>query len=143
MRARRADDLLRLPVRLRGIQLGHPCELLLDLAAERAVGFEIVCGDEERRFLPLATATLRDDEIALTSALMLLEEGELAFYRDRTTALSALRGLEVERDGRAVGRLADVLVGDDGTLAGALVEVDGAVEQVAAAGLRPRAASAA
>jgi hypothetical protein len=143
MGARRGDDLLRLPVRLRGIQLGRPYELLIDLAAERAVGFEIVCGDEERRFLPLATATLRDDEIALGSALTLLEEGELAFYRDRASALSSLRGMQVERDGRPLGRLVDVLVGDGGTLAGALVEVGGAVEEVAAAGLRPRAASAA
>ena len=143
MRGRPGEALLRLPVRLRGIQLGRPRDLLVDLAAERAVGLEIVCGDEVRRFLPLATATLRDDEIAVGSALMLLEEAELAFYRDRADALSGLRGLELERDGRPVGRLSDVVVGEGGTLEGVLVERDGAVEQLDAAGLRPRAASAA
>lgn len=143
MRGRPGEELLRLPVRVRGIQLGRPRELLVDLAARRVVGLEIVCGDEERRFVPLATATLRDDEIAVSSALTLLEEGELAFYRDRASTLSALRGMELERGRRPIGRLADVLVGEGGALVGVLVEVDGSVEEVDAAGLRLRAASAA
>jgi hypothetical protein len=143
MRARPGAALLRLPVRLRGIQLGRPRELLVDLAAERAVGLEIVCGDEARRFLPLSTATVHDDEIAVGSALLLLEEAELAFYRERADSLSSLQGLELERDGRPVGRLRDVVVGEGGALEGVLLEQDGAVEQVGASGLRPRAASAA
>jgi hypothetical protein len=136
-------ELLRLPVRLRGIQLGRPAELLVDLQAERALGLEVVCGDEVRRFLPFATATLHDDEIAVSSALTLLDEAELAFYRDRAGTLSGLRGRELERDGRPVGRLHDVVVGDGGELAGVLVEADGELEQVDAGGLRPRKASAA
>lgn len=127
MRGRPAEELLRLPVRLHGIQLGRPVDLILDLHGGRALGLDVLCGDDVHRFLPLAAASVGDSEISVTSALTLLEEAELAFYRDRASALSALRGTELERDGVAVGRLRDVVVGLGGTLEALLLEQEGEV----------------
>jgi hypothetical protein len=70
----------------------------------------------------------------------MLEEAELAFYRDRASTLTGLRGAELERGGRPVGRLRDVVVGDGGALESVLVD-DG--EPVSPAGLRRATASAA
>ena len=56
---------------------------------------------------------------------MLLEEDELAFYRTRAVALASLRGRVVERGGRPVGTLKDVVVASDGVLAEAIVDLDG------------------
>ena len=36
--------------------------------------------------------------------------GELAFYRGRSHTLRSLRGSEIERDGEALGLLADVVI---------------------------------
>ena len=58
-----AESLLRLPVRVRGIELGRPVDLVLDRERTRVLGFEVLCGDEERRFLPLAVATIRESEL--------------------------------------------------------------------------------
>src|SRR3954454_15221602 len=110
MRARSAQELLALPVRLRGIQLGRPAELIVDLAAGRAHGFDVLCGDEVHRFLPFAAVTPAADELAVSSVLAMLEERELAFYRDRACSFGALRGADRARHGEPVGRLADVLV---------------------------------
>jgi hypothetical protein len=90
MRGRSAADLLSLPVRLNGIQLGRPVEALVDATSDRVVGFEVICGDESRRFLPFAVAEIRDDELALTSALMLIDERDLGFYRRRSRRLADL-----------------------------------------------------
>jgi sporulation protein YlmC with PRC-barrel domain len=116
------DELLRLPVRLHGIQLGTPTDVILDLDAERAIGLEVRCGDDVHRFLPLATANLGPGEIAVHSALILLEEPELAFYRERGTTLRSLRGLAVDRAGVRVGRCADVVLGDGGAIEALLVD---------------------
>jgi hypothetical protein len=140
MRGRPAEELLALPVRLRGIQLGRPADLIVDLASGRAHGFDVLCGDEVHRFLPFAAVTPRTDELAVSSALTMLEERELAFYRDRAATLGGLRGAALERDGVPVGRLRDVIVAEDGTLESVLVD-DG--ETVSAEGLRLATASAA
>ena len=92
MRELTGAELLALPVRLHGIQLGRPVDLLLDRDTLRTVGLDVLCGDEVHRFLPLPTASVSDDEIAILSPLVLLEEDELHFYRSKTFALSALRG---------------------------------------------------
>lgn len=129
MRGRPAEELLQLPVRLHGIQLGRPTDLILDLHAERALGLDVLCGDEVHRFLPLAAATVDDAEIVVTSALTLLEEAELAFYRDRASVLSALRGSTLVRDGHRIGRLRDVVV-SGGRLEAVVVEDDDGELQV-------------
>ena len=122
MRERTGDELLGLPVRLHGLQLGRPVDLLLDPDAHRAVGLDLLCGDEVHRFLPLQTAVVGDEEIRILSAFVLLEQRELEFYRSRTLALSRLRGHPIERHGRKVGLLQDVVVAEDGHLVAAIVE---------------------
>lgn len=121
MRERTADELLRLPVRLHGIQVGRPVDLLLDPEAQRAVGLDLLCGDEVHRFLPMPTAAVGREEIRILSPFVLLEQHELDFYRSRTLALGGLRGRPVERKGRNLGALQDVVVAADGQLVAAIV----------------------
>jgi hypothetical protein len=123
MSERTGDELLALPVRLHGIQLGRPVDLLLDRDAERAVGLDVLCGDEVHRFLPLPTAAVCRDEIRILSPFVLLEQRELDFYRSRTLALSRLRGGAVEeQNGPQLGPLRDVVVADDGRVLAAIVD---------------------
>jgi len=99
---RRARDVLSLPVRLHGIQLGRPVDALVDERADRLLGFEVICGDETRRFLPFAVVELRADEIALESALTLIDERDLDFYRRRSRRLSDVGYAEPWIDDRGV-----------------------------------------
>jgi hypothetical protein len=82
-----ASDVLQLPVRMHGIHLGEPVDVLLHGQADRVLGFEIACGDGLRRFLPFAVAELRADEIAIESALTLIDERDLEYYRRRARSL--------------------------------------------------------
>jgi hypothetical protein len=107
MRARRVSELLALPVRSHGIQLARPVDVLLDATSDRAVGLEVLCRDGARRFLPLPAADVRADEIAVESALILLDERNLDFYRERTRRLCD-------------AGFADPIVGDDGIVYEAL-----------------------
>jgi hypothetical protein len=88
MTGRAASELLSLPVRMHGIQLGTPVEALLDARADRLLGFEILCGDGARRFLPFAVARVQADEIALESALTLIDERDLDYYRRNSRPLA-------------------------------------------------------
>jgi hypothetical protein len=81
MRGRGAAAVLGLPVRLHGIQLGRPVEVFVDRHEDRVVGFEVVCGDGAHRFLPFAFARLAATEITVDSALTLIDETDLDFYR--------------------------------------------------------------
>jgi hypothetical protein len=58
MRELSGDALLALPVRLHGIQLGRPVDLLLDREAVRVVGLDVRCGDEEHCPLTARSASL-------------------------------------------------------------------------------------
>jgi hypothetical protein len=118
----RADRLLALPVRLHGIPVGRPVDLLLDLHERKAVGLDVLCGDEVHRFLPLQTAVVSAEEIGIRSPFLLLEEDELAFYRARTVPLSALRGMMVRRGERERGTLDDVVVGSNGSVDAVVVD---------------------
>jgi hypothetical protein len=143
---RSAEDLLALTVRLHGIALGRPVDLFLDRDDLRAVGLDVLCGDDEHRFLPLAAATLRDDGIAITSPLVLLEEAQLDFYRSRTFSLSSLRGRAVRRRDRDVGVLRNLRLNPDFTPAAVVVEVDGRERELPVDGsirFDPRSRSAA
>jgi hypothetical protein len=94
-------DLLALPVRMHGIHLGRPIDVLLDADGERVVGFELLCGDGAHRFLPFAVADVREAEIAVASALTLLDERDLDYYRERTRRLGDLGLAEpwIDEDG--------------------------------------------
>ena len=128
MGSRSGIELLQLPVQLHNIRLGRPVDLLLDPSGRRAIGFVVLCGDEGLRFLAYAAAEPRDDEIAVPSALLLLEDVE--FYRERSRSLRALLGAPVAREGREAGPLHDLVVARDGSVESLLVAEDGAVSEV-------------
>jgi hypothetical protein len=119
------DEVLALPVRLHGVELGRPVDVLLDRETLRVVGLDLLCGDEVHRFLPLPTAAIGDDALTIHSPLVLLEADQLDFYRSRAFVLSSLRGRAVLRKGRAAGRLRDVVFAGDGELLAVVVEPGG------------------
>lgn len=108
--------MLSLPLRLHGIELGRPVDLLLDRESLRVVGLDVLCGDEVHRFLPLPTAAVGDDGLTIHSPLVLLEEDELGFYLARAFTLTSLRGKQ------SVGVLDDVVFAPDGALLAVLLE---------------------
>lgn len=103
MNGRRAAELLALPVRMHGIQLGRPVDALVDPQDDRLLGLELICGDGTHRFLPFSIARVRADEIEVSSALALIDERQLDYYR---------------RNSRRLGDvgLADPWVDDDGVV---------------------------
>jgi hypothetical protein len=103
---RRAEELLNLPVRVRGIDLGRPVDLIVDRERTRALGFDVLCGDAAHRFLPFAVANVREDEIEIFTPLVLLDFGQVGFYREQAASLREQNG-----------ELREVLVEDDGALA--------------------------
>ncbi|HYZ76257.1 MAG TPA: PRC-barrel domain-containing protein [Gaiellaceae bacterium] len=105
-------DLLALPVRTQGIELGRSVEVVLDLEAGRVLGLEVRCGDGVDRFVPLVAARLHAGEITLASPLTLLDE--VAFYRARGRTLGSLRGAEVTSTAGPLGSLRDVVFGAGG-----------------------------
>src|SRR2546423_8993900 len=108
------DGLVALPVRLHGIELGRPVDVLLDREALRAGGLDVLCGDGVHRFLPLTTASIGADALTIYSPLVLLEEDQLDFYPSRAFAVSSLRGQAVTRSERIVGKLHDVVLAAGG-----------------------------
>ena len=134
MGSRSATELLLLPVQLREIRLGRPVDLLLDAEAWRVLGFVVLCGDESRRFLALPAADLRQDEIAVPSALLLLEDVE--FYRGRSRSFRALLSRTVVQGTREAGKLRDLLLAPDGAVAALMVEQGGALRELEPAGVR-------
>ncbi|HVU75967.1 MAG TPA: hypothetical protein VHC67_00195 [Gaiellaceae bacterium] len=100
-RGRPAGELLRLPVRLHGIQLGRPLDAFVAADANRVLGFEVLCGDEATRFLPFAVARIGDEEISIDSALTLIDERDVEFYARRSRRLTTLGFAEpwVDEDG--------------------------------------------
>ena len=132
MRARAATELLQLPVQLHGIRLGRPVDLLLDPESWRALGFVVLCGDDVERFLIFGGGDLHEDEVAVPSALLLLEDVD--FYRDRSRSLRALLGRAVVREGRERGELDDLLLRTDGIVEALMVERDEALHKVEPAG---------
>jgi hypothetical protein len=111
-----ADQLLRLPVRVRGIDIGNAVDMIVDTDGWRALGLDVLCRDDEHRFLPLTAAVLHPGEISVSSALTLLAEGELGFYRRRASSLRALRAQPVLQGRRNVGVLDDIVVSPDGRI---------------------------
>ena len=98
-----AGELLRLPVRTNGIEIGRPVDLIVDPLGNRVLGFDVLCRDESHRFLPLTAALIDDEQIAVGSPLLLLAEDQLDFYRTRGKSLRelvpVLDGVTVDADG--------------------------------------------
>jgi uncharacterized protein YrrD len=128
MGMRHVGDLLRLPVRHNGIELGRPVDVLLDLDAGRVLGLEVRCPDDAHRFVPLGAARLAPDATEVASPLALLDD--VAFYRSRGAAFRELRGATVD-DGRVTsGTLADVVLSDGGTMDFLVVETTSGLRRV-------------
>ncbi|HZD87880.1 MAG TPA: hypothetical protein VE088_07735 [Gaiellaceae bacterium] len=140
MGSRSATELLQLAVRLHGIRLGQPTDLLLDVAEWRALGLVVLCGDAVERFLAFAAAETRADEIAVGSALLLLEDVD--FYRARSRSLRGLLGGTAERAGRELGAVRDLVLAPDGAVEVLVVERDGRRRTSAAEGVTVAAARA-
>jgi hypothetical protein len=134
MGSRSAIELLLLPVRLQELRLGRPVDVLLDADAWRVIGFVVLCGDESQRFLVYAAADPRENEIAVGSALLLLDDVD--FYRGRSRSLRALLGGTVANAQHELGVLRDLLIAPDGTVSALMVEQDGAMREVEPAGMR-------
>ena len=83
MRGLSADALLHLPVRLNGIDVGRPVDVIMAPALDRALGLDILCGDSAHRFLPLSAARIARDELTLTS----LRAGRLMAFMFPTVML--------------------------------------------------------
>jgi hypothetical protein len=137
------EAILSLPVRLHGIELGQPVDLLLDRESLRVAGVDVLCGDEVHRFLPLPTALVGDDALAIHSPLVLLEKDELGFYLARAFSLKALRGKAVTRRQRGVGTLRDVVFAVDGTLVALVLDSGERVAYDSALDIAPERRSAA
>src|SRR5689334_24978877 len=133
MGAYSADAALQLPVQLHGIKLGRPVDLLIELDTWHVVGFVVRCGDDTTRFLPYGACQVGDEEIAVASALMLLED--VGFYTSRSTSFRSLLGGAVTRNGRTAGTLRDLLLGS-GTVEALAIEQGESVVRVPAPGSR-------
>ena len=133
MGTRSATELLQLPVRLHGIRLGRPVDLLVDCTEWRALGFVVLCGDESLRFLVFAGATPRNDALEVASAFLLLED--LGFYRERSRSLRGLLGGPVANGGSELGELRDLRISSDGNVESLVVEGDDGVREVRSAGV--------
>jgi hypothetical protein len=126
-------------VHLHGIQLGRPTDVLVDVESWQVLGFVVRCRDESMRFLPWAASQPSESEIAVGSALMLLED--VAFYSERSVSFRSLIGGELALG----GVLRDVLVGDGGAVTELEIERDGERRRIPPSGARvaPTRASAA
>ena len=127
------DELLARPVRVRGIQLGRPVDVLLHPDEPQALGLDVLCGDTRHRFLPLSAANVVDDHVEAASPLVLLDLREESFYRREARSLNRLRGTLVG-DGSA---LQDVVLADGGAITALVVDGDEQVP-VDGAALTPR-----
>ena len=124
------EELLGAPVLLHGIQLGRPVDVILDRSLRRALGLEIHCGDDSRRFVPLSVVRFSVRGIELASPLVMLEERELAFYTQRGSTLRALRHADVDVRGRFAGSLVDIAIDREGLITEVIVLTASGLERL-------------
>src|SRR5437868_14074925 len=91
-----AAGLVGTPVRLHGILLGRPTDLLLDAAGRRVLGFVVESGGEAPRFLPFAASQPSKDVIAVGAALMLLDD--VGLYRKRGVPFRPLVRTQIDQE---------------------------------------------
>jgi hypothetical protein len=118
---------LQLPVKLHGIQLGRPVDILLDLETWHVLGFVVRCGDEAQRFLPFAASQPSETEIAVGSALLLLDDA--AFYQERGVSFRSLLAGDVQG-----GTLRDLTLDRTGAVTELEIARDGEIVRAPAAG---------
>ena len=120
-----AEELLRFPVRLDGIDVGRAVDLIVDPLQHRALGLDVLCRDEVHRFLPLAAADVRESEIRVTSPFALMDDHGFAFYRGSASSLRQLKGRHVARRGRDLGAIRDIVVSPSGEIEAFVVDSGG------------------
>jgi sporulation protein YlmC with PRC-barrel domain len=120
---RSGDELLKLPVRSQGADLGRAVDLVIDLERMRVVGLHVRCGDRAQRFLPLAAAAVTQAEITTSSTHALLDES--AYYRTHGVSYRELRGTAVEVAGLFVGTLDDFVLRSNGEVVTVVVRSAG------------------
>jgi hypothetical protein len=125
-----AEQLLRFPVRLDGLDVGRAVDVILDPGQGRALGLDILCRDDVHRFLPLAAAVVDRAEIRLSSAFALVDDAAFEFYRGRTSSLRSLKGAHVARAGKDLGSLRDVVVSAEGAIEAFVVDSEHGTENV-------------
>jgi hypothetical protein len=127
MRGLRGDELLRLPVRLRGIQLGRAVDVLLHPTDPQALGVDVLCGDETHRFLPFSATSLGEEAFEVASPFVLLDLPPDSFYRLEARSLSELRGTSI---GEAGSSLQDVVLGPEWSVEELVLEGAGGPRRV-------------
>ena len=127
MGGRRVSAFCGREVRYGDIRLGVVVDVLFDAEARTALGFEVRCGDETHRFLPLRASDTSGDEVLIDSPLLLVDG---AYYRAMSRAFATLRGGGVGEGRRGLGELADVVIGEDGTVISLVVATDGGEHEV-------------
>jgi len=130
-RGLRASAVESKPVHYADIRLGVVVDVLLDDSFRRLLGFDVLCGDRAHRYLPLLACDIRDSQVAVSSALVLLKQ-ELDFYRERGRSLTSVRGFPVRRGPRELGVIQDLIFKPTGELLGLVVESDAHVQIVQA-----------
>ncbi|MGH2970757.1 MAG: hypothetical protein ACRDNM_11685 [Gaiellaceae bacterium] len=120
------------PVRLQGILLGRPSDVVLDSTCRRVLGFVVHSGDDAPRFLPFAASQPGEREIVVGSALMLLDD--IAFYRKHGVSFVSLIGTGIERESAPVGTLMDMHVDHSGQVVELEVEHEELRRRVPVAG---------
>jgi hypothetical protein len=127
----RAGEVLTRAVRINGIDVGEPVDVLLDPDLGCVLGLEVHCRDGVNRFLPWLAGELDAGELSIGFPLALLDQPELAYYRERALALNVLRRLPVAGSNGGSSRIADVLVESRGRIRALVVE-DGHGERAVA-----------
>jgi PRC-barrel domain protein len=87
----RGVELLNRRVLTGGIELGRVVDVIFDETGENPIGLDVRCKDGENRFLPMATAEVRDRDVTVGSSLLLLERDQLDFYRAKGRALRSAK----------------------------------------------------
>lgn len=114
------DELLRRPVRVHGIHLGQPVDVLLHPTEPQALGLDVLCGDDKHRFLPLSAAEVTERHVEAFSPLVLLDLREGSFYRREARSLNGLRGTPLPD--RSL--LQDVVLAQDWTISELVLDGD-------------------
>jgi hypothetical protein len=132
MRGLRGDQLLRLPVRLRGINLGRAVDVLLHPTEPQALGVDVLCGDETHRFLPFSATSLGDGSFEVASPFVLLDLPPGSFYRVEARSLAELRGIPVGDTGSL---LRDIVLGPEWAVEELVLDMDAGPTRVPLDGL--------
>jgi hypothetical protein len=131
MRGLTGEKLRRLPVRLRGILLGRPADLILHPSAPRVLGLDVLCGDRTHRFLPCSASEVRENEIEVGSPFVLLDLPTDSLYRSHARLLSRLIGTPAGDNGAV---LRDVVLGPGWTIEELVLEDGSGRRRVPSAG---------